>query len=91
MSRSYRKHYIRKDKNLFGKKYANRMVRRKLNQEEDLPPLSDADYKKFYDSWNISDFSFGFISQNSFLNYEREYYDSDEECLRDFKRWWKSK
>ena len=59
MSRSHKKFFCCKDKerNPFMKRYANRCVRRALNNDFDLE-LQHNSYRKFYDSWEISDYRF---------------------------------
>lgn len=59
MSRSYKKNPVVKDGTTakMGKKYANRKIRRQLNDaDEEL--LSGGKYKKAYESWDIRDYSF---------------------------------
>lgn len=90
MSRSYRKNVVLKDKNKFAKKYANRVARRKMNNKNYFNNTT-AEYKKLYESWNISDFAVGYRNLHTWMKHQREFYDSDEECIRDYNRWWKSK
>ena len=54
MSKSYKRNPIYQDQSSkrFGKRYANKIVRR-----EDEVPTGRA-YKKCYESWNISDYCF---------------------------------
>lgn len=91
MSRSYRKHTFVQDSGnkKFGKKFANRKVRRKMNDTEFT--CSFGSYKKLYESWNISDYSWGYHGYRSFYHYNRPYYDSDQDCWNAFKRDWKCK
>lgn len=86
MSRSYRKNKILKDKNRWNKKYANRIVRRKMKKNLGLPH-KDSDYKKYYESWNISDYAFMYHSYQDWYKNNREFFDSDEECYS----WWRSR
>ena len=51
MSRSYKKNLVIKDCNRFAKNQANRFIRRTAG---DIP--DGKAYRKFYESWNISDF-----------------------------------
>lgn len=91
MSRSYRKNTFIQDEGnkKFGKKTANRKVRKRM-KDTDFS-CSPGGYKKLYESWNISDYTWGYLDYNSFYHYNRDEYDSDEECYSAFKRLWKSK
>lgn len=91
MSHSYRKHTILQDNShkKFGKKFANRKVRRAINDSD--VSYSPSSYKKFYESWNISDYSFGYLDYNSYYRHNRCYFNSDSECWSEYKRTWKSK
>lgn len=92
MSRSYRKNYILKTISKFDKKYSNRIVRRKLKDSEDCNS-NPSFYKKLYDSDKIQDpFEFnGYKSLESWKKVQLPYYDSEEDCIKAFNRWWKSK
>lgn len=91
MSRSYRKHTFVQDqgRKKSGKKFANRRVRRKMNDTEFT--CSPGGYKKLYESWDIADYKWGYLGYRSFYHYNRSYYDSDQDCWSAFKRDWKCK
>lgn len=62
MSKSYKKSPCYKDGNKWGKKFANRRIRRLKN--EDIP--NGSMYKRFYEQYNISDYKF-YTTWNEFL------------------------
>lgn len=90
MSRSYRKNAILKNTDKYYKKYSNRVVRRKMNNNNSFNNCN-GDYKKLYDSYNINEFSIGYPNLNVWMKHQREYYDSDVDCIRDYNRYWKCK
>lgn len=90
MSRSYRKHPILKNVNKVNKRYSNRVTRRKLNSMTDVSNET-ASHKKMYDSFLISDMKIGYLSTQSWLNEQQDYYDSKYDCVNDYKRYWVSK
>lgn len=57
MSRSHKKNFITKDRNPYIKRYANRCVRRALNNDFNLE-LQHNSYRKFYESYDICDWKF---------------------------------
>lgn len=90
MSRSYRKNTVLKDKNKWEKKYANHIVRQKMKRYIDFPH-KDSDYKKYYESWNISDYACMYYSYQDWYYWNRKYFDSDEECYAWWHKNWKCK
>ena len=74
MSRSYKHTPIYQDQvgKRFGKSYANRVVRRYLSSDKVLQDGNS--YKKLYESWNISDYSF----RTTWMEY-LSYYEYNEE------------
>lgn len=86
MSRSYRKVPLTQDSNYkhSGKRFANKKVRRYLKDVEN--DLSFSVYKKVYESWNISDYTWGYFSYQDYYKYCRRYCKSDEECWANFKK-----
>lgn len=91
MSRSYRKNTFVQDQGnkKAGKKFANRRVRRRMKNIDFFSSLGS--YKKLYESWDICDYTWGYLSYQDFYHYNRKYYNSDEECWNAFKRDWKCK
>lgn len=91
MSRSYRKNVILTDQGnkKAGKKFANRKVRRSVEDPDFTCSLGD--YKKLYESYNISDYAFGYKSWENYYFYNRKFCKSDEECWANYKRKWLSK
>ena len=58
MSRSYRKTLIRKERNPKMKRFANRIIRRKI-KNPDFTNLKDGGhYRKIFDYWHISDWGY---------------------------------
>lgn len=91
MSHSYRKNVILTDQGnkKAGRKFANRKVRR-IAKDPDFT-CSLGDYKKLYESWDISDYAFRYKSWENYYFYNREFCESDEECWANYKRKWLSK
>lgn len=91
MSRFYRKNVILTDQGnkKAGKKSANHKVRR-IAKDSDFT-CSLGDYKKLYESWDISDYAFGYKSWENYYFYNHEFCKSDEECWANYKRKWLSK
>lgn len=71
MSRSYKKHPIFKDHRKGGKQMANRQVR----NSEEVP--NGSAYKKFFDSYDISDYWFS----STFEEYRKGYEKHVQWCL----------
>lgn len=102
MSRSYKKIPICQDKtgnhrqsNKEAKAKANRRFRRKMKSDLDFT-LDNSDYKKFTESYDISDYTFYVSLQDARAQYEHEcdpntycWIDDPkrrEECAREFKK-----
>lgn len=78
------------------KAMANRQVRRKLNKGEEA--INGGTYKKMYESWNISDYTFRMTREEAIEDYYR-WLRWDEEhgfnetkkrfpTLEEFLNWW---
>lgn len=80
MSRSYKHHPVYQDQGgkRFSKRYANRVVRR----QKEVP--GGKAYKKYYESWNISDYCF----RTTWEEYLQSYWYNKEDGLYYFNRWW---
>lgn len=95
MSRSYKKFIVSKDQNnKFGKRQANRTVRR----AKDVP--NGRRFKRFYCSWDISDWRFTDSEFYTAEQFRRRWYsDSDfwhrfrtwKEAYRHWLRWYRMK
>lgn len=68
MSRSYRKHAIRKDNNPFNENQANRRIRRDKGY---IP--NGCHYKKRYPQWDICDWSIGYQTAEAYVREQQEY------------------
>jgi hypothetical protein len=66
MSRSRKKHPVRKDHNKGMKRIANRIIRRTL----DIP--NGKAYRKVFESWNISDWNFWWDPEPRYRSYNGE-------------------
>lgn len=64
MSRSFKKNPIIKDSNKWAKKYANKVVRRTRNVPD------GKNYKKAFESWDISDWRLRYTLKECALNNE---------------------
>lgn len=78
------------------KAIANRQIRRKLNRDKES--VKGSTYKKMYESWNISDYTFRMTKEDAIKDYYR-WLRWDEEngftttktrfpTLEDFLNWW---
>lgn len=68
MSRSYRKHAIRKDNNPFHENQANRRIRRDKGY---IP--NGCHYKKRYCQWDICDWKVGYRTAESYIRDQQEH------------------
>ena len=89
MSRSYKKQPCYKDHSPKGKNLANRKIRRMKN--EDIPDGNA--YKKYSDSWSISDYKFYNSWEEYLMSRNRtSWYINDrplnEEEIKDLKNEW---
>lgn len=88
MSRSYRHHYIFKiagDKSM--KKIFNRRLRRRHNHLwEDMDGGNK--YRRMNNSYDISDFCFGYTSYHDYREQHKEF-ESEEESRKRWAKWFK--
>lgn len=106
MSRSYRKQPVWKDHQKGMKKFANRKVRRALNQDFDLH-LPHRSYRKYFCSYDICDYC-SFVdrdfdkwyqdtvtnwahNRNSFWFYKDEPFPDRKEEYRKWMKWYRGK
>lgn len=88
MSRSYRKHCIIKCAgDTSNKKLFNRRLRR-CNKFQDIP--SGKAYRKCNESWDIYDYISRY-SYNVFKKYNLESFDSEKDCYKYWKKYYRSK
>ena len=75
MSRSYKKNPVYKDQTASksGKKYANSTIRQKgkvdINDIENVNNLTNSEFKKHYDSYNIRDYEFRTTEKEAIADY----------------------
>ena len=91
MSRSYKKSNIYKQKNdKASKKEANRRLRRKLGKMEENDIPDGKEYRKHYCRWFICD-CVVYCSEEDFVEQNLDFYDSEEEAHKGWKKDYKRK
>lgn len=91
MSRSYKKspwvtdHHRKSTKE--NKRIANQAFRKKISEDEDMP--NHPNHKKYFESWNISDYKWR-LSKEHFLKlyHEDEFVNSRWKTEKEALSWW---